>query len=99
MLQILHGGDESLSGCIYCVSIWPELMSYVTSLTAEGFKDSSTLLSSFISPMCWCFGKMTSSELVFIIVHSRCTGNFAPKHLRLAQHRDFVVTYMRLPFL
>ena len=56
-------------------------MLYVTSLTADGLRGSSMLLSGFISPRCQFLGRTMSSELVFIIVHIRHTGNFLPKIL------------------
>ena len=42
-----------------------------------------------ISPICWIFGKITSSGLVFMIVHRRCTGSLAPNILRRGTTNKF----------
>ena len=96
LLEVLHWFYEELSGCIHCASTWSESMEYVTSLTTNGLRGSLMLLSGFISPRWQFLGRIISSKLVLIIVHSRNTGNFSLISWVLAQQRDVVVTYVGL---
>ena len=92
LLWVLHWLDGELSHFIHCVSTSSESMSCVTSLTADGLRESSMLLNGFISPRCKFLGRTMSSELEFITVHSRHTVNFLEKNFNYWHNRDFAVS-------
>ena len=68
-------------------------MVYVTSLTTNGLRVSSVLLSGFISPRCLFLGKPISLELVLTIVHNNYNGNFSPKFESLFLFLFFFVCF------
>ena len=76
-------------GYIHYVSTWSELMSCVTSFTADELKESFMLLSNLISPICQLLGRITSSGPVFMIVQRRYTSNVLLKILSTGTTKRF----------
>ena len=90
LLQILHWLDGELLGSIHFFVhlvrvnvVWPVYywwIERVINATEQFYFTNMSVL-----------GNITLSGLVFVIVHSRCTGHFLPKHFKYWHNKEILL--------